>query len=59
VPTLILWGEDDRFQPIGYGERLAADIPDARFVRLGGASHFAMADRPDTVGRRLAAFVAA
>lgn len=57
VPTLILWGEDDLFQPIAYGERLAWDIPGADFVRLGGARHFAMVDRPRAVGERLSAFV--
>lgn len=30
VPTLILWGEDDVFQPVAYGERLAWDIPGAK-----------------------------
>ena len=59
VPTLILWGEDDVFQPIAYGERLAWDIPGAHFVRLGGARHFAMVDRPRAVAERLAAFAAA
>lgn len=56
IPTLILWGEDDTFQPIAYGERLAWDIPGADFVRLGGARHFAMVDRPRAVAERLRAF---
>ena len=58
VPTLILWGEDDLFQPIAYGERLAWDIPGAHFVRLGSARHFAMVDRPRAVADRLSRFVA-
>ncbi|MCA1673052.1 MAG: alpha/beta hydrolase, partial [Actinobacteria bacterium] len=57
VPTMILWGEDDMFQPIAYGERLAWDIPGAQFVRLGGARHFAMVDRPRAVADRLSTFV--
>ncbi len=57
VPTMILWGEDDVFQPIAYGERLAWDIPGAQFVRLGGARHFAMVDRPRAVADRLSTFV--
>jgi pimeloyl-ACP methyl ester carboxylesterase len=59
VPTMILWGEDDVFQPIAYGERLAWDIPGAQFVRLGGARHFAMVDRPRAVADRLSTFVTA
>ena len=57
VPTLILWGEDDRFQPVRFGERLAADIPGATLVKLSDARHFVMLDRPDEVERRLAEFV--
>jgi len=57
VPTLILWGEDDVFQPVSYGERLSSDIPGAHFVRIGGARHFLMVDRPHAVARRLNAFI--
>jgi pimeloyl-ACP methyl ester carboxylesterase len=39
APTLVLHGEDDPFFPIGNGEALAAEIPDARLVRLGRAGH--------------------
>ena len=39
APTLVLHGEDDPFFPIGNGEALAAEIPDARLVRLGRVGH--------------------
>lgn len=57
VPTLILWGEDDMFQLVKYGERLARDIPGAQLVRVANARHFAMFDRPDVVGAHLQAFL--
>jgi pimeloyl-ACP methyl ester carboxylesterase len=38
-PTLVLHGQDDPFFPTGNGEALAAEIPDARLVRLGRAGH--------------------
>lgn len=57
VPTLILWGEDDLFQPVAYGERLAWDIPGAQLVRISGARHFAMVDRPRQIAAQLSAFV--
>lgn len=57
IPTLILWGEDDVFQPVAYGERLAWDIPGAKFVRISGARHFAMADRPRHIAAQLSAFL--
>lgn len=57
VPTLILWGEDDKFQTVNYGDRLADDIPDARIVRVSNARHFVMIDPPDEVARHLQAFL--
>jgi pimeloyl-ACP methyl ester carboxylesterase len=39
APTLVLHGEDDPFFPIGNGEALAAEIPEARLVRLDRAGH--------------------
>ena len=39
APTLVLHGEDDPFFPIGNGEALAAEVPDARLVRLDHVGH--------------------
>lgn len=39
APTLVLHGEDDPFFPIGNGEALSAEIPDARLVRLDRVGH--------------------
>lgn len=49
IPTRIIWGEDDPFQLVKYGERLAWDIPGAELVRIKDARHFVMIDRPDDV----------
>lgn len=57
VPTLVLWGEDDRFQPVKYGERLARDIPGARLVRVPDARHFVMIDAPEETARHVRAFL--
>ena len=38
VPTLVMHCSDD-FLPVESGKFLAASIPDARFVELGGADH--------------------
>lgn len=57
APTFILWGEDDPWEPVRYGERLANDIPGARLYRVPDARHFVMLDRPDEVAGRLRAFV--
>ncbi|CAN5525136.1 alpha/beta hydrolase [soil metagenome] len=57
VPVLILWGEDDTFQVVKYGERLASDIPDARLVRVPDARHFVMFDQPEEIAREVSAFL--
>lgn len=48
VPARIVWGADDQFQPIDYGERLAADI-DADLRPIPGGKHFTPEDHPDAV----------
>ncbi len=57
APTLVLWGEDDVFQLVKYGERLARDIPDSRLVRIKDARHFVMLDQPEEVARHVSAFL--
>ena len=57
VPVLILWGEDDGFLPPKYGERLAWDIPGARYVKVPGAKHFVMWDAPHMVATELFRFL--
>jgi pimeloyl-ACP methyl ester carboxylesterase len=49
VRTLIIWGEDDRFQLVRYGERLARDLPHAQLHRIHDARHFVMYDQAEKV----------
>lgn len=46
VPTTIVWGEQDQWQPVGYAERLEDDIPGSRLVVVPDAGHFLMEDDP-------------
>ncbi len=39
VPTLVLHCRDDRMAPLAEGRRMAATIPNARFVQMEGANH--------------------
>jgi pimeloyl-ACP methyl ester carboxylesterase len=60
VPTLLLWGADDRFvTPAYYGAAYRALIPGARLETIAGAGHFPHLERPDAFAERVAAFVAA
>lgn len=58
VPTLILWGEDDKFQAVKFAERLARDIPAARLIRIADARHFVMVDQAEQVTDHIKAFLA-
>jgi pimeloyl-ACP methyl ester carboxylesterase len=44
VPLLLVYAEEDPMVPPRFGELLARRIPEARLVRLAGASHFAHVD---------------
>jgi len=59
IPTLIMWGAEDVFQPIRYGAQLAAAMPRARFEKIDHAGHFLPEDEPLIVARSIAAFVKA
>ncbi len=45
-PTLVLHCRDNAVSPSEEGRRMAAKIPDARFVALEGQSHLIMEDEP-------------
>lgn len=53
IPVEVVWGEQDPFQKVKYGERLAADIPTAELTRIPDSSHFAPADAPEEVADAL------
>jgi len=59
TPTLILWGEEDRWIPIERGRRLQAMIPGARFVSVPGAGHLVQEDAPESIIAALLPFLAA
>jgi haloalkane dehalogenase len=40
VPTLLLWGADDEFAPLGGARRFEREIPGSRLVAIEGAAHF-------------------
>jgi pimeloyl-ACP methyl ester carboxylesterase len=58
VPTRIIWGEQDRWQPVSYAHRLANDILDAQLALIEGAGHFLMEDAPDRVATEVLDFLA-
>jgi pimeloyl-ACP methyl ester carboxylesterase len=57
LPTLLLWGEDDEFQPIAYAERYAREMQGARLVRIPNARHIPTVEDPRAVGADLVSFL--
>lgn len=46
VPTLVVWGEDDRWVKPEVAQRLRGDLPSARWVTIAGAGHAPMETHP-------------
>ncbi len=57
VPTLVLWGDQDKLANRQYAQDYAAALPDARLEVIAGAGHFAFLDKPDAVASAVQAFV--
>ena len=56
APTLILWAMDDPWQKSEDGQRLASEIPGARFQAIEGVSHWVQQDAPEQFAQALLAF---
>jgi len=57
LPTQILWGAQDEWQPVAYAKCLAEDIPGASLTVIPEAGHFLMEDAPEAVAENVIRFV--
>lgn len=58
LPTMIVWGEDDRIIPKGHGAAAADLVPGCRFELVPDAGHYPHEDDPELFASLLADFVA-
>ena len=58
VPTLMLWGAQDRITLPAYGAAFAALIPGARFALIDNAGHYPQLEQPAVVARHVQDFLA-
>ncbi len=58
VPTLAIWGENDRVIPLSHADMLVSATSGTRKVVLKGASHPCYVDDPEHFNRELVAFMA-
>jgi pimeloyl-ACP methyl ester carboxylesterase len=59
IPTLVLWGAEDRVANADYGRAYAAAIPSARFETVSEGGHLVQDEKPDEVADRILAFARA
>src|SRR5437899_12691986 len=58
LPTLLLWGADDRFVTAAYyGDAFRAAIPGARFETIDRAGHFPHIEEPAALVERIRGFI--
>lgn len=56
-PTLLLWGEEDPFAPLGGAHRFQQQIPGAELVVVEGTGHFVYADAPQRCAEAIGRFL--
>jgi pimeloyl-ACP methyl ester carboxylesterase len=59
LPVLLTWAPGDKFFPLKYAQRLAADTPNARLVEIPDAATFVPLDQPQRLADEIAAFAVA
>jgi len=57
VPTLVLWGRQDKILEPAMAARFEADLPDGRLVWVEDCGHCAHLEAPDRAGRVVGAWV--
>src|SRR6266581_2993330 len=57
APTLIIWGDEDKWVDPKLADRLVNTIPDARLVRLGGVARLVPEENPEHLSELLLDFI--
>ena len=57
IPTLIIWGDQDRYLGRELAEPDRAWVPDVRVERIAEASHWVQADAPERVNQLMVDFL--
>ena len=58
VPTLLLWGAEDKFAPLSGAKRFGREIPGARLTAFEGVGHFVFDAEPERAAREVVDFLA-
>jgi pimeloyl-ACP methyl ester carboxylesterase len=56
VPTLVLWGDDDRRSPLHVAKQFAAAIPNAELAIIPNAGHLSNMEQPEVFNAHVRRF---
>ena len=56
VPTLVLWGDDDRRSPMNIAEQLRDAIPNAELAVIANAGHLSNMEQPEEFNAQVRRF---
>ena len=56
LPTLVLWGEEDRLAPTAYGDGFVTNIANATFETIPSCGHRIYTDTPEAAAERIVNF---
>jgi haloalkane dehalogenase len=59
VPTLLVWGAEDKFAPLSGAKRFVREIPGAKLIAIEGAGHFVFDQEPERTTREVVDFLTA
>ena len=57
VPTLVLWGADDKLLPCAYAKRWQERVPGARVEIIPACGHLAHIEKADVVAEKILGFL--
>lgn len=57
IPTLVMWGRNDRWLTIEYAQNWTKDISGAKFIAYEGAGHIPMEEIPEITAKDLLSFL--
>jgi pimeloyl-ACP methyl ester carboxylesterase len=55
--VLVVGADADRITPFAHTERMVADLPNAKFVRIRGAGHMVQLEQPELLNSHLIDFI--
>jgi pimeloyl-ACP methyl ester carboxylesterase len=57
MPVLVMWGDEDPWFDLKFGERYSRDLPNSRLCVYRGLGHLPMEEDPDATARDVARFL--